>query len=286
VSPAQGSSDDARHEFGGEHTQEKLEALGNYLPAYTTALGKRFKLHYVDAFAGTGECDITIQGKKVRVQGSASIALECTPPFHKMLFVEKSASRVRTLRKLVERRAGDISIVQGDANIEVPGYLGTLGRSERAVVLLDPYGMTVDWATLQKIAATKLADVWYLFPLSGLYRQAAKDTRNIDASKEAALTRIMGPHDWRKALYEPKPTLDLFGDDSDVRTADPQRMAEWVKECLQTIFPGVHGAKILFQKRRDGQQGPPLYALFFLVSNPDTKALALALKFARAVMRL
>jgi three-Cys-motif partner protein len=280
-------ADNSAHEFGGQHTQEKLEALGNYLPAYTTALGKLFTLYYVDAFAGTGECDITVQGKKIRVQGSASIALKCAPPFHKLFFVEKIASRARTLRRLAESAQGrDIAIVQGDANVEVPAYLGKLSRSERAVVLLDPYGMTVDWATLQQIAVTKLADVWYLFPLSGLYRQATLDSRNIDLSKEGALTRIMGPHNWKKALYEPKPTGDLFGDDSDVRTADPRRMAEWVKECLESIFPGVHGPKILYQHRKDGKIGPPLYALFLLISNPDPKALGLAKRFATSVLKV
>jgi three-Cys-motif partner protein len=157
--------DDAAHEFGGEHTQEKLESVGNYLPAYTTALGKLFTLCFVDAFAGTGECDITVSGKKIRVQGSASIALDCAPPFHKLFFVEKIASRARALRKLAQRAQGrNISIVQGDANVEVPTYLATLSRSERAVVLLDPYGMTVEWATLKQIAATKLADVCTSFP--------------------------------------------------------------------------------------------------------------------------
>lgn len=280
------STEDLSHQFGGEHTQEKLQALREYLPAYTTALGKRFTLHYVDAFAGTGECDITVGGKELRVPGSASIAIECKPPFHRMIFIEKVASRVRALEKL-SQAAGQhgIEVIKDDANAAVPAYLARLNRSDRAVILLDPYGMTVDWVTLETIAASRLADVWYLFPLSGLYRQAAKDSRNIDASKFAALTRIMGPHDWRKALYEPKPTQDLFGEDSDMRTADPQRMAEWVRECLLSIFPGVVGPKILYQTRRDGKQGPPLYALFFLVSNPEPRALALALKFGRAILK-
>jgi len=61
--------DDATHEFGGEHTQEKLEAVGNYLPAYTTALGKLFTLCYVDAFAGTGECDSQYPVRKFACRG-------------------------------------------------------------------------------------------------------------------------------------------------------------------------------------------------------------------------
>ncbi|HET7199921.1 MAG TPA: hypothetical protein VFI80_03805 [Burkholderiales bacterium] len=96
----------------------------------------------------------------------------------------------------------------------------------------------------------------------------------------------MGPHDWKKALYEPKPTGDLFGDESDMRTADPTRMAEWVKECLQTIFAGVHGPKILHQRRKGGKSGPPLYALFLLISNPEAKALGLAKRFATSVLRV
>ena len=39
-------------------------------------------------------------------------------------------------------------------------------------MFLDPYGMEVEWKTLQAVAATRAIDVWFLFPLAGLYRQA------------------------------------------------------------------------------------------------------------------
>jgi three-Cys-motif partner protein len=279
------ASEDHRHRFGAEHTSEKLAVLRSYLPAYTTALGQRFTLHYIDAFAGTGECVIKIAGEELSVPGSASIAIECKPPFHKMVFIELSAARAEELERLrTTAPERDILVMQDDANVALPAYVETFRRRDRAVVFLDPYGMTVDWATLDKLAKSKRADVWYLFPLSGLYRQAAKDSAHLDASKEAALTRILGPHDWRRALYEPKPQKDLFGQDSDIRTADPQRMAQWVRACLQTIFPGVHGPKILYQMR-DGQQRSPLFALFFLVSNPEPKALGLAARFAQSVLK-
>ena len=42
------------HRFGGDWTDEKLAAIGKYLSAYTTALTGKFKLAYIDAFAGTG----------------------------------------------------------------------------------------------------------------------------------------------------------------------------------------------------------------------------------------
>lgn len=93
------SSDEHRHRFGAEHTKEKLQALQDYLPAYTTALGRRFTLHYIDAFAGTGECVIRIAGQDLTVPGSASIAIDCKPPFHKMVFIELSAHRAHKSSK-------------------------------------------------------------------------------------------------------------------------------------------------------------------------------------------
>lgn len=45
----------ADHKFGGPWTRQKLECLGKYLSAYTTALKNQpLELLYIDAFAGTG----------------------------------------------------------------------------------------------------------------------------------------------------------------------------------------------------------------------------------------
>lgn len=276
--------------FGAEHTQIKLGALLNYLPAYTTALSNRaFTLHYVDAFAGTGKCTIRMGGRARTIPGSAWLALECMPPFHKLVFIEKAPSKVKELRDLVANPhfAGrDYTIQQGDANELLPAYLAQLGPGDRAVVNLDPFGMDVHWSTLEKIAASKIADVFYLFPLSSFYRQAAHDPRAIDESKAAALNRLLGPHDWRAALYAPKRQVDLFtGQADDERNADAYHMAEWFTGCLKGTFPGVANPHILYLRTPDGKRGAPLFALYFLVSNPSGKAQALAMRIAGDVFR-
>jgi three-Cys-motif partner protein len=281
----------AKQEFGAAHTQIKLGALFSYLPAYTTALSNRpFTLHYVDAFAGTGKCTIRLTGGHSRtIPGSAWLALECKPPFHKLFFIEKAPTKVKELQALVSNPhfAGRECVIQrGDANELLPAYLARLGAGDRAVVNLDPFGMDVHWATLEKIAASKIADVFYLFPLSSFYRQAAHDLRAIDASKGAALNRLLGPHDWRAALYAPNPQADLFtGQALDERNADAYRMAEWFTGCLKTTFPGVANPHILYLRTLDGKRGAPLFALYFLVSNPSGKAQALAMKIAGDVFK-
>jgi len=67
------------HTFGGEWTEKKLDAVENYLKAFTTALKNRnFKLCYIDAFSGSG--NVTLKNGIV-TDGSAIRALKY--PFDK-----------------------------------------------------------------------------------------------------------------------------------------------------------------------------------------------------------
>lgn len=277
------------HRFGSVHTLLKLHALGQYLPAYTTALKKLpFKLHYIDAFAGTGFCSIKIAGRRHLIPGSASIAADCEPGFHRMVFIEKSVHKARALERLKAVKPHlDIEVVVGDANVALPQYMGELGRTDRAIAFLDPFGMTVKWQTLQQLAASQIVDVWYLFPLSALYRQATLNASAIDDDKAAALTRIFGTDEWRQAFYRPGAQQSLFGDAvPDERSADVQQMLAWVKLRLETIFAGVLEPQILRQTTVSGKPGAPLFALFFAVSNPSRNARELAMRIARGVLKL
>jgi three-Cys-motif partner protein len=279
--------EDSTHEFGSLHTAFKLATLQKYLPAYTTALKSRFKLHYIDAFAGTGMCRIKIGGEQIEIPGSASIAINCEPKFHRMVFIEKSRKRARALEHL-KRQAPDrlITIIRDDANIAVPEQLHALRRGgNRAIVFLDPYGMQVKWETLRDIAASEIADLWYLFPLSALYRQASLRAEDIEDYKKAALTRMLGTDEWATAFYSRPPMEDMFNTPSDVRKADVPQMLDWVKNRLAAVFPGVAEPKPLYQMRGSGKHGAPLFALFFAVSNPSPAAKTLALKLARAILK-
>lgn len=281
-----------RHEFGSQHTLQKLRMLEKYLPAYTTALKfQRFKLHYIDAFAGTGNCDIKVgpsDEDRVSILGSAQIAMKCLPPFHRMVFVEQNKRHVDALRAMTDRYVGRaVDIFAGDANLELPRILRALDvRHDRAVVFLDPYGMNLYWDTLVEVARTKLADVWYLFPLSGMYRQAARDAADIDEDKAAALTRMLGTDAWRTEFYREKRQVSLFGEEPGFeRTAGPMQMLDWVTEKLGTTFAGLEGPKIFYQTMPNGSIGAPLFGLYFLVSNDSPRAVGLAKKIARDIFK-
>jgi three-Cys-motif partner protein len=214
------------HEFGGQHTELKLWVVENYLKTFTQALKPHFpELWYIDAFAGTGRrtvrhearvgdlLDAAVPERIEQRRGSAQIAIEVTPRFDRLVFMESKPSHCAALRKLAQEYGDrDIFVVKGDANRAIQFAIGQ-GRwnRTRAVMFLDPYGMDVEWATLQAIAATKAIDVWYLFSLSGLYRQATRRSRDIDPNKRRAITRQLGTADWEQELYSESEQAELFG---------------------------------------------------------------------------
>lgn len=277
------------HTFGGVWTLIKLEVLERYLTAFNTALSKQsFTRIYIDAFAGTGRCDVTVNGEKTTVDGSARRALKVNPPFDKFCFIELKARKLAALKALqAEFPDKSIEVIQDDANIALKTICERYDcRNSRAVLFLDPFGMHVEWPTLEAIAKTGAIDVWYLFPYSSLYRQAAKNADAMDLDKEGAITRILGTDEWRQIFYAPQRQAGLFETDAgDRREADHQEMLAYVSHRLKSIFPAVTEPKILYQAG-DAKipKGAPLFALYFAASNPGPKAYGLAIKIAKGVL--
>ncbi len=214
------------HEFGDQHTELKLSIVEKYLKAFSTALrGKFEELWYIDAFAGTGSrtvrheprpADLIDPAEPERIErrrGSASIAIDVAPPFDFIVFIENKPSYVAALEDLAARYPGRrIAVVKNDANDALKSLIAANNwRSTRAVLFLDPYGMQLEWATLEKVAQTRAIDVWFLFSLSGLYRQATRELTDIDQHKRAALTRMFGSDAWEAELYPKSVRDDLFG---------------------------------------------------------------------------
>lgn len=172
----------AEQVFGGSWTEDKLTRLRKYLEAYTVIFTKNPKARlltriYVDAFAGSGIRSSGINDAESHdgslfedggdaldfMKGSVRVALEIDPPFHRYLFIEKDPSFARELnilRSEYPALADRIEIRNDDANtVLVEWTEGTSWQGQRAVVFLDPYGMQVEWRTIEAIARTKAIDL-------------------------------------------------------------------------------------------------------------------------------
>lgn len=273
--------------FGGEWTEQKLDALADYLKAYKRALSKqRFWLEYIDAFAGTGYRqrsefktdgaghlfpELAEQSAQKYLDGSAVRALQLDSPFNAYRFVELDPAKATELEKLKElypTRASLIHVVQEEAN----AYLlrrsreDWLERSARAVVFVDPFGMQVEWTTIESLARTKAVDLWLLFPVSAINRLMSRDGVRYDSWK-SRLDLVFGDGDWFGACYREQSRHDLFeGETSEqVKAVDLNGLTEYMVEKLDKVFAGVVKKPMILRSRK----GHPLFALCFAAANPN-----------------
>ena len=286
------------HKFGGQWTEVKLSILRDYLSFYTTALKNQpFDLIYIDAFAGTGEREqkleaVPILNEEEEIQikaGSVRIALEVTPPFASYHFIEKKPSHLERLQAVITEPGYQnlkITIYPGDANEKLQEIISKQfqAKNKRAVLFLDPYGLNVEWSVLEAINATRRIDVWFLFSLSGLYRNASLEFEKIEEYKKQRINRIFGTTEWQSIFYtsQYQPVQgDLFGAPQPNklnRTATVPELENYVLQRLSSLFHYVEKPVAL---PRTGSQ---LFSLFLCVSNPNEKAVALAKKVARHII--
>lgn len=288
------------HEFGSDDTDTKLRLVRDYLSAYATALRPKFNhLWYIDAFAGTGSRSVkhparpgdfiggVEQAEWVEKRpGSARIGLDITPAFDRVILMDSKPRHIAALEALkVEHPHRDIHVVPGDCNRFIQDQLAnTNWASKRAALFLDPYGMEVEWATLKAIASTEAIDVWYLFSLEGLYRNAAHDINDVDQVKRAALTKLLGTDEWERELYSVhQPPTDLFDytpPEERRRNADVAGLEAYVTRRLREIFPMVLDPYSLPVGRK-----PQRFSLYCMISNKDGKALGLARRIGDHILK-
>lgn len=270
--------------FGGFWTKDKLQVLRDYLGFFTTAMSRqRFQLVYIDAFAGTGRCHIKGGPKGSHtIDGSAKIALDCTPAFDQYRFIEKKKVHQDELKTLLATHPNGHKATLGSDSAEelLPRVLSQDfdWNHTRGVLFLDPFGLQCSYQLLQQIAATRALDVFFLVSLSGLYRQAAVDARNIDDGKAAKLTKFLGTDGWRTHLYTNE-QHDLFGEPEVTRAPGWQDILNFTTERLRTVFPYVSPPNMM-----GFANNAPLFALYFAVSNPDGKAVGLAKKVSKEIL--
>jgi three-Cys-motif partner protein len=288
------------HEFGSGLTDLKLSVVAEYLQRYNTALSRQpfFERWYFDAFAGTGERTVRLSGSSgdlisepveeriERRRGSARIALDTTPQFHRCIFMEQKKRHALALEALcseAQYSSRKAFVVRGDANRAIQDHIQTVNwKKTRAVMFLDPYGMNVEWRTLEAIRRTEAIDLWYLVSLSGLYRQATHKGSALDEKKRAALTRMLGTSAWENAWYEEDRQRSLLSDlepEATRRTASLELMEAFVLKRLRDLFPTV-----LEPLRLKNDRNAPMFSLFFAMSNPSPAAAKVARPIAQHIL--
>jgi three-Cys-motif partner protein len=292
------------HRFGGDWTTAKLRVLAGYLSSYTTALKDKpspehpFRKGYIDAFAGTGYRDVRRDNDPTLsplfpdlaepepqdlLDGSARLALKTVPRFDKFIFIDRSPKRCTQLEALKAEFpafAGDIEVRQGDANQQIQQICRPKWASHRAVLFLDPYGMQVEWETVEAVAATKAIDLWLLFPLGIGVNRLLTTSGDIPESWRRRLNMLLGTENWYDDFYKVETRRTLFGGEQErVVKATMSTIGRYFVDRLKTVFPGVADEPGVLRNSANN----PLYLLCFAAGNE--RGAPVALRIANHLLR-
>ena len=166
--------------------------------------------------------------------------------------------------------ANRIHIVQKEAN----GFLSNWcaqndWRFSRAVVFLDPYGMSVDWTTLESIAQTRAIDLWLLFPLGQAVNRLLTRDGPPDQDMAARLTRIFGTDVVESSFLPIRETANTFWPETDVvKMADFKAIGDFFVARLKKIFAGVASNPLPLYNSKN----VPIYLLVFRRCEPERRS--------------
>jgi three-Cys-motif partner protein len=246
--------------IGDYWTKSKLDRIEAHLPVFTREMdAKSFATLYVDAFAGDGVVELPkakvfknrglglLANLKIEtcVPGSARRALAIDPPFDRYLLNDNDSFNCQKLREMRDEfpeLAERVFVRNRDANDFVLDVCERYNWGmTRAVFLLDPYATQLRWSTLEAVAETKAADVWYLFPISAVVRLLAR--KGIDGeARRQTLRDVLGIDDIDGEFYRSWVHTGMVTKETSVRTArttDLNRLVEHLVVRFRALFEFV-----------------------------------------------
>lgn len=248
----------------GYWSEIKLEIIKEYAAAYSKILDAQrspsFYHIYIDAFAGAG-VHLTKDTQDF-VPGSPLNALSIEPPFREYHLIDIEPEKIESLNELIGRR-NDVFIYQGNCNqILLDKIFPRVKYKDyyRALCILDPYGLHLDWSVILRAGQTKALDIFLNFPVADMNRNVLwRDPELVDDSQKIRMTAFWGDNSWPKAAYG----SDLFG--------NPDKQSnEAVAEAFRTRLKNVAGfARVPQPLPMRNSKGAIVYYLFF-ASQKDT----------------
>jgi three-Cys-motif partner protein len=198
----------------GYWSEVKLDIIKKYASGYSTIMNKQKNIRdylYIDAFAGP-EVHIKKQTNQF-ITGSALNALVVSPAFPEHHFIDLDGDKVDRLRQIVGERR-DVFFYKGDCNKVLLAEIFPRCQYEdyrRALCLLDPYGLNVNWEVLQKAGEMKSVEIFYNFMIMDANMNVLwRSPERVQASQVARMDAVWGDHSWVQAAYRKIP--GLFGE--------------------------------------------------------------------------
>ena len=265
----------------GPWSEVKIDIVRRYAKAYSDIMKSQKWLRdyaYVDGFAGAGK---HISRKtRLEVDGSPAAVLRVDPPFPTYHFVELDAERAGLLHSLDSIRPGRVTIHDGDANDKLLNEILPLFSYEsrrRALLLLDPYNIGIDWRVTELAGKLRTIDLFLNFMVMDANMNVLRlDPGSVRADQAARMDIFWGDGTWRETMYQPAP--DVLPGFEIVEKQSNEVLAKAFAGRLKSEAGFKYVAEPLPVKNDTGQV---VYYLFFASQNETALRIANSIFKAR-----
>ena len=195
----------------GYWSEMKLDIIRKYAAAYSAIMSRQSCInshHYIDGFAGAG-VHISKNTKEF-VPGSPTNALKVNPPFDKYHFIDLNGDKAELLREIGDGNP-KVEVYEGDCNRLLLDRIFPLIKYEnydRALCLLDPYGLHLDWEVMYNAGQSNATEIFLNFPVMDMNMNVLRhDRKKVDQRQIGRMNAFWGDESWREAAYEKQPGL-------------------------------------------------------------------------------
>lgn len=280
-------------EWGGAWTEKKLDAFAKYVAAYLKILKNQpqWKTAYFDGFAGSGSrkehnaytSDLYLQMSFTKdeenvYRGAAERVLTLPDDllfdFHYFIdtSLESLSQLEAKLKALDNSKKTRLDFKAGDCNkwlFELANALKT--KNLAALVLLDPFGMQIDWSSIASLKGTR-SDIWILVPTGVIINRLLFRSGKLKHVKKLESFFGLSSEAIEKEFYNKKVEPTLFGEEEVVsKIVNPIHhiMKLYIKQ-LKTIWKHVTEEPL----RLNNNCGRPLFHLAFASNNANALKIA------------
>ncbi|MFB9843372.1 three-Cys-motif partner protein TcmP [Mucilaginibacter ginsenosidivorans] len=236
------------NEFGGNWTEAKMEIVVGYAKAYLTIMSKQTwaKTLYFDGFAGSGLIGSSEHTEAIKGTALRILDIDQPKPFDIYYFVEKDEKNKLSLQSKIESDyfGKNAHVIKADCNsklIDMARYLNN-NKNYRALAFIDPYGMTVNWESIEALKGLGI-DLWILVPTGLGVNRLLKNDQNIPEPWLKKLEQFLGlsREEILKYFYSTTTINTLFGDQTSVNKEKSiiQKIGNLYTQRLKTIFEFV-----------------------------------------------
>jgi len=243
----------------GPWSEIKLDIIREYASAYSKILSaqKWAKHIYIDAFAGSGKHKS--KTTKEFIKGSPTNALYVKPKFEEYYFVDINKIKVESLKQIAGERQ-DVFIFEGDCNnILLNDIFPLMHRNKhvRALCILDPYGLHLDWKVVEEAGRSNAIDIFLNFPIMDINMNVGhKDRSKVLSSQILRMNKFWGDESWQEVMWSSEGAL-FEGFETKIKN---DKLAEAFRDRLRSV---ARFGNVPTPIEMRGPTNSTLYYLFF-----------------------